>query len=58
VQAKTAVATPVYITYFTAAALQNAEGIISYPDIYGRDGKVVTALNAKGGAAGTQVAAR
>jgi murein L,D-transpeptidase YcbB/YkuD len=49
VQAKTMVATPVYITYFTAAALADAEGIISYPDVYGRDGKVVTALNAKGG---------
>jgi hypothetical protein len=48
VQAQAAVPTPVYITYFTAAALSNAEGIISYPDVYGRDGKVVTALNAKG----------
>jgi murein L,D-transpeptidase YcbB/YkuD len=56
VQAQAAVPTPVYITYFTAAALSNAEGIISYPDVYGRDGKVVTALNAKGGT--TQVAAR
>jgi murein L,D-transpeptidase YcbB/YkuD len=49
VQAQAAVATPVYITYFTAAALANAEGIISYPDVYGRDGKVITALNAKSG---------
>ncbi len=50
VQAKTAVPTPVYITYFTTAALAGGEGIISYPDIYARDGKVVTALNAKDGA--------
>jgi murein L,D-transpeptidase YcbB/YkuD len=49
VQAKAAVATPVYITYFTTAALAGGEGIISYPDVYGRDGKVVTALNAKNG---------
>jgi murein L,D-transpeptidase YcbB/YkuD len=50
VQAKAAVATPVYITYFTTAALAAGEGIISYPDVYGRDAKVVTALNAKSGA--------
>jgi murein L,D-transpeptidase YcbB/YkuD len=56
VQAKSAVATPVYITYFTTAALAAGEGIISYPDIYARDGKVVSALNAKGGT--TQVASR
>jgi murein L,D-transpeptidase YcbB/YkuD len=49
VQAKSTVATPVYITYFTTAALAAGEGIISYPDVYGRDTKVVTALNAKGG---------
>jgi murein L,D-transpeptidase YcbB/YkuD len=49
VQAKAAVATPVYITYFTTAALAGGEGIISYPDVYGRDAKVVTALNAKRG---------
>ena len=50
VQAKASVATPVYITYFTTAALAAGEGIISYPDVYGRDAKVVTALNAKSGA--------
>jgi murein L,D-transpeptidase YcbB/YkuD len=49
VKADAAVATPVYITYFTTAALAAGEGIISYPDVYGRDGKVVTALNAKSG---------
>jgi len=51
VQANTLVATPVYITYFTAAAKMDSGGIISYDDIYGRDGKVVTALNAKGNTA-------
>jgi murein L,D-transpeptidase YcbB/YkuD len=51
VKADATIATPVYITYFTAAAKANAEGIISYPDIYGRDTKVVTALNAKTGTA-------
>lgn len=50
VQAKSSVATPVYITYFTTAALSGGEGIISYPDVYARDSKVVTALNATAGA--------
>jgi murein L,D-transpeptidase YcbB/YkuD len=45
VQADTAVATPVYITYFTAAASRDNAGILTYSDIYGRDGKIVTALN-------------
>jgi murein L,D-transpeptidase YcbB/YkuD len=54
VKAEGTIATPVYITYFTAAAKANAEGIISYADIYGRDAKVVTALNAQSGT--TQVA--
>jgi murein L,D-transpeptidase YcbB/YkuD len=51
VKAEGTIPTPVYITYFTAAAKANAEGIISYPDIYGRDAKVVTALNAQTGTA-------
>lgn len=48
VQADTAVATPVYITYFTAAAARDSGGIIAYKDVYGRDGKVATALNDRG----------
>ena len=56
VKADATIATPVYITYFTVAAKANAEGIISYPDIYGRDSKVITALNAQTGT--TQVASK
>lgn len=56
VKADAATPTPVYITYFTTAALANGEGIIAYKDIYGRDGKVITALNATGAPAPTQVA--
>nr|WP_295373673.1 L,D-transpeptidase family protein [uncultured Sphingosinicella sp.] len=56
VKADASIATPVYITYFTVAAKANAEGIISYPDIYGRDSKVITALNAQTGT--TQVASK
>lgn len=51
VKAAATTPTPVYIAYFTAAALQNDGGIISYADIYGRDSKVVTALNERTGAA-------
>jgi murein L,D-transpeptidase YcbB/YkuD len=54
VKADAAVPTPVYITYFTTAALANGEGIIPYADIYGRDAKVITALNDRTGT--TQVA--
>jgi L,D-transpeptidase YcbB len=53
VKADATIPTPVYITYFTTAALANGEGIISYPDIYSRDAKVVTALNAPTGTATT-----
>ena len=49
VKAEGTIPTPVYITYFTVAAKANAEGIISYPDIYKRDDKIVTALNAQNG---------
>lgn len=46
VEAKGTIPTPVYITYFTAAASKDNKGIITYNDIYGRDGTVVAALNA------------
>jgi murein L,D-transpeptidase YcbB/YkuD len=49
VKAEATISTPVYIAYFTAAALQNGGGIRSYPDLYGRDAKVVTALNSRSG---------
>ena len=45
VQATASIATPVYITYFTAAAAADGAGIVAYKDIYDRDGKVVVALN-------------
>jgi len=48
VEAKAAVATPVYITYFTAAAAADTGGIVKYADVYGRDQKVVAALTDKG----------
>jgi murein L,D-transpeptidase YcbB/YkuD len=50
VKADVTTPTPVYITYFTAAAKANNAGILTYSDIYNRDTKVVTALNAKDGA--------
>ncbi|HEY0114915.1 MAG TPA: L,D-transpeptidase family protein [Allosphingosinicella sp.] len=44
VQARLAAPIPVYIAYFTAAA--NIQGeIVTYADIYGRDGRVRQALN-------------
>jgi murein L,D-transpeptidase YcbB/YkuD len=49
VEAKATTATPVYITYFTAAAARDAGGIVSYRDIYGRDKNVTVALNDRGG---------
>ena len=45
VQADLAAPIPVYITYFTAAAISDKAEIIAYNDIYGRDKPVVTALN-------------
>ena len=51
VRADAAAPVPVYIAYFTAAAATNNAGIISYADIYGRDTKVVTALNDQQGIA-------
>ena len=56
VKADAAIPTPVYITYFTTAALANGEGIISYSDIYKRDDTVVTALNAESGTAAPTLA--
>ena len=35
---------PVYIVYFTAAALNDGT-IVNYADLYGRDAKVIAALN-------------
>lgn len=55
VEAKATTPTPVYITYFTAAAAKESGKIVSYKDIYGRDGGVVTALNDR--PAGTALAA-
>jgi murein L,D-transpeptidase YcbB/YkuD len=40
---------PVYITYFTAAAIADKKEIIAYSDIYGRDKTVVAALNDRSG---------
>jgi murein L,D-transpeptidase YcbB/YkuD len=49
VQADLAAPVPVYITYFTAAAIADKKEIVAYKDIYGRDTPVVTALNATRG---------
>jgi murein L,D-transpeptidase YcbB/YkuD len=43
-KADTIVPTPVYITYFTAAAKANGEGLVAYKDVYGRDTKVVASI--------------
>jgi L,D-transpeptidase YcbB len=51
VQANAAAPMPVYITYFTAAAAKDNQGILEYKDVYGRDGKVVVALNDRNGTA-------
>ena len=47
---------PVYIVYFSAAALVDGT-IITYPDLYKRDGKVIAALLAKSGGAPAAAAA-
>jgi murein L,D-transpeptidase YcbB/YkuD len=44
VQADLATPIPVYIVYFTVAATSDAPGVVSYKDMYGRDGKVLAAL--------------
>jgi murein L,D-transpeptidase YcbB/YkuD len=41
---------PVYIVYFSAAALNDGK-IVDYQDLYGRDGKAMIALNMKDGGA-------
>ena len=41
---------PVYIVYFTSAALNDGK-IVDYDDLYGRDAKAIAALNAKDGGA-------
>ncbi len=41
---------PVYIVYFSAAALLDGR-IVDYKDLYGRDAKAFTALNMKDGGA-------
>jgi murein L,D-transpeptidase YcbB/YkuD len=51
VKADAAVPTTVYITYFTAAAAKDNGGIVSYADIYGRDPKVMAALDSDGSTA-------
>ncbi|MBA3677319.1 MAG: L,D-transpeptidase family protein [Sphingosinicella sp.] len=51
VKADTLVATPVYITYFTAAAAKDGAGIVAYKDVYGRDTKVIAALKDTGSTA-------
>jgi murein L,D-transpeptidase YcbB/YkuD len=43
VEAKFVKPLPVYIVYFTAAALNDGQ-IVTYQDLYSRDGKVLTAL--------------
>jgi murein L,D-transpeptidase YcbB/YkuD len=48
VQADLAAPIPVYITYFTAAAISDKREIIAYSDIYGRDKTVVAALTDRG----------
>jgi len=51
VQADLAEPIPVYITYFTAAAIADKKEIIAYSDIYSRDKTVVAALNDRSGTA-------
>jgi murein L,D-transpeptidase YcbB/YkuD len=45
---------PVYIVYFSAAALNDGK-IVDYQDLYGRDAKAMTALNMKDGGASLAV---
>ena len=61
VQANFVKPVPVYIVYFSAAALVDGK-IVTYDDLYKRDGRVLTALNDRAGvgpeAKKTQTAAR
>jgi murein L,D-transpeptidase YcbB/YkuD len=54
VQANFVKPVPVYIVYFSAAALLDGS-IVDYKDLYGRDGKALTALNMKDGGASLAV---
>ena len=45
---------PVYIVYFSSAALNDGK-IVDYQDLYGRDGKAMAALNMKDGGASLAV---
>lgn len=59
IQANASTPTPVYITYFTAAAAKGNHDIVSYNDIYTRDTRIVASLNQRqGGKAPAQTAAR
>jgi murein L,D-transpeptidase YcbB/YkuD len=51
VQANVATPIPVYIVYFTVAATSDGPGVVTYKDMYGRDGKVIAALAGRGGTA-------
>jgi murein L,D-transpeptidase YcbB/YkuD len=55
-QAALAEPVPVYIAYFTAAATSDGD-INTYPDIYGRDAPIRTALNRAGGGRTEQASA-
>jgi murein L,D-transpeptidase YcbB/YkuD len=48
---------PVYIVYFSSAAL-NDGSIVDYRDMYARDARVLTALNVVRGSIGTKMATR
>ena len=57
VEAKFVKPLPVYIVYFSSAALNDGQ-IVNYQDLYGRDAKVLAALNDRKPAATTQTASR
>lgn len=47
VMAEASVKTPVYITYFTAAAAKDGAGLIPYKDVYGRDAKALASIEGR-----------
>lgn len=57
IEAKFVKPVPVYIVYFSSAALNDGK-IVDYADMYGRDPKVLTALNAVRGTVGAKLADR
>jgi L,D-transpeptidase YcbB len=57
VQANFVKPVPVYIVYFSSAALNDGR-IVNYEDMYARDPKALAALNVVRGSVGAQVAAR